>query len=132
MKPTFTILFFLTIGFTAYAQTDTIRGKQYQLTGKIVGKVELTPGCGVFAWGTVIEFELKELIGMSYPNKTIGIIITCPEFYKENFFETGKTYQVVFSDKNQADFGWVIPNKDVLKKYGLQFEPYAVKVNKLR
>ena len=131
MKQTFTILLCLIIGTTAYAQSDSILGKQFQLTGKIVEKAQLTPHCGIIAWGTVIEFEVTELIGMSYPNKRIGIIITCPEFYKDNFFEPGKTYQVAFADKNQANFGWVIPNKDLLKKNSLSFDPYAVEIKKM-
>lgn len=132
MKQTLTILAFLTIGFAAYSQKDSILGKQFQLTGKITGRVQLTPPCGTIAWGTVIEFEVTELIGMSYPNKKIGIIVTCPEFYKDNFFKKGKTYQVVFSDKNQAGFEWVIPNKDLLKKNVLSFDPYAVSVKKVQ
>ena len=132
MKQTFIILISLIIGFTAYSQTDSVRGKQFRLTGKAVKKVQLTPHCGIIAWGTVIEFEVIEVVGMTYPNKRIGIIITCPEFYKDKFFEKGKTYQVIFSDKNQADFGWVIPNKDILKKNSLSFDPYAVEVKKMR
>ena len=131
MKRAFTILFFLIIGFAAQSQSDSIRGQQFQLKGKIVGKIELTPHCGVVAWGTVIEFEVTELIGMNYPKKKIGVIITCPEFYEGNFFEAGKTYQVVFSDKNQADFSWTIPNKDLLKKNSLPFDPYVVKIRKI-
>jgi len=131
MKQTFTILFCLIIGIPAYTQSDSNRGKQFHLTGKIVEKVQLTPHCGSIAWGTVIRFEVTELVGMSYPNKSIGIIVTCPEFYKNNFFETGKTYQVVFSNKNQADFGWVIPNKDLLKKNRLSFDPYSVEIKKV-
>src|SRR6266545_2964160 len=116
MKQTFIIVLSLIVGLTAYSQSDSIRGKQFQLTGKIIEKVQMTPPCGIFAWGTVVEFEVINLAGMTYPNKSIGIIITCPEFYKEEFFEKGKTYEVVFSDKNQANFGWLIPNKDLLKK----------------
>jgi hypothetical protein len=131
MKQTFAILFCLIISLTAFSQSDSVRGKQFHLTGKIAEKVRLTPDCGYIAWGTVIVFQVTELVGISYPNKLIGIIITCPEFYKNNFFEVGKTYSVVFSDKNQADFGWTIPNKDLLKKNRLSFDPYAVEVKKM-
>lgn len=131
MKQTFTILLLLTIELIARGQTDPIRGKQFQLTGKIIGKVELPAHCGIIAWGTVIEFEVIELVGLSYSNKRIGIIITCPEFYGNKFFKPGKTYQIVFSDKNQANFEWVIPNKELLKKNGISFDPYAVSVEKM-
>jgi len=115
----------------ACSQREPVRGKQFRLTGVITEKVQLTPHCGVIAWGTVIEFKVIELTGISYDKKSIGIIITCPESYKENFFEPGKTYQIVFSDKNPADFDWLIPNKDLLTKNGLPFDPYAVEVKKL-
>jgi hypothetical protein len=71
------------------------------------------------------------LQGMSYPNKTIGIIVTCPLEYGENFFEEGKIYQVLFADQNQADFGWVIGKEELLAKNGLQFWPYAISVKKM-
>ena len=125
------LLVFLIVGLKANSQEASIIGKQFQLIGKISGKVQLTPLCGTIAWGTVIEFEIAELRGISYPNKKIGIIVTCPEFYKDNFFEKGKTYKVIFSDRNQANFEWVIPDKDLLKKNALSFDPYAVSITKM-
>ena len=130
MKRTVTIVLCLIIELTAYSQTDSIRGKKFQLTGKMVEKVQLTPPCGIIAWGTVVVFEVIDLVGMKYPNKKLGIIITCPEFYHDQFFEKGKMYQIVFSDLNQASFGWLIPNRDLLKRNVLSFEPYAVSVKK--
>jgi hypothetical protein len=131
MKQLFPILVFLLIGFSSYSQTDSIVGKKFQLTGRIIEKVQMTPHCGIIAWGTVIEFQIIDLVGLTYPNKNIGVIVTCPEFYKDNFFERGKTYQVVFSDKNQAGFGWTIPNKELLSKNSIPFEPYVVSIKKL-
>ena len=131
MKQIFTIVISLIIGLAAYSQTDSISGRQFQLIGRIIEKVQLTPHCGIMAWGTVLEFQVINLVGMNYLSKKIGIIITCPEFYQDNFFQKGKTYQVVFSDQNQAGFEWTIPNKDLLKKYGLPFEPYAISVKKI-
>jgi len=75
------------------------------LSGKIVEKVPLKPHCGTIAWGIVVHFDIIEPSGMICPNKSIGIIITCPEFYKNDFFGEGKTYQVVFSDTNQTSVG---------------------------
>lgn len=132
MRQAFSIIVFLIFGFIGYGQKDSILGRQFQLTGKIIEKVQLTPPCGTIAWGTVIEFAVIELTGMSYYNKRIGIIVTCPEFYKDNFFEKGKMYHVVFSDKNQAGFEWLIPNKGLLKKNALSFDPYAVSINKIQ
>lgn len=112
-------------------KSEDIRGNQFYLKGKIAEEVDLTAGCGVIAWGTVIIFYISELKGMTYPNERIGIVITCPQEYGKNYFEKEKTYKVTFSDKNQADFEWLIPNKDLLRKNGLSFDPYAVSVKKM-
>lgn len=115
----------------AYSQTNAVRGKQFHVTGKIIEDVQMTPGCGYVAWGTVLEFEVLDLTGINYPSKTIGVIITCPGFYENNFLEKGKTYQLLCSDENQADFGWLIPNKGLLKKNSFSLEPYVITVEKL-
>lgn len=131
MKQSLIVILSLIIGLNGFSQKEATRGNKFQLTGKIKSKVQMTPYCGTIAWGTVVEFDILDLSGMTYSNKSIGIIVTCPEFYKEGFFEKGKTYQVVFSDENQADFGWAIPNKDLLKTNGISFEPYAVSIKKI-
>jgi hypothetical protein len=131
MKQLLFIVFCLFVACDHSTQTDTIRERQFQLKGRIIGEVELTAGCGFVAFGTVIEFDVIKLQGMRYQNNHIGIIITCPRDYDEGFFEKGKTYQIVFSDKNQANFEWIIVNKDLLKKNGLSFDPYAIEVKKM-
>lgn len=131
MKHLFTIVFFFFISCKSQIKSDNTRGNQYDLEGKIIEEVELTAGCGVISWGTVIVFSIYELKGLTYPNKNIGIVITCPGDYDKNFFEVDKNYKVTFSDKNQANFEWLIPNKDLLKKNGLSFDPYAIKVIKI-
>ena len=132
MKQLLLILLYLFVACDHDIQTDTVRGRQFQLKGRIVGEVELTAGCGIFAFATVLEFEVIKLKGMTYPNEYIGIVVTCPGDYDKNFFEKGKTYQVVFSDKNQADFDWLISNKQRLEKNGLLFDPYAIEVKKMQ
>lgn len=131
MRHTFTIAILFFISCKAKSNCDTNRGCQFDLKGKIVEEVALTPGCGVVAWGTVIVFSIDELNGMSYENENIGIIITCPGDYEKNFFVMGKRYKVNFSDKNQASFEWAIANKDRLSKNGLSFDPYAIEVTKI-
>ena len=43
-----TLIFMTAIGF---AQTDSIRGNQFELKGKIINEISLTPHCGTIAWG---------------------------------------------------------------------------------
>ena len=131
MKKLFILILYLIIGCKPFVQSESIRGHKFKLIGSISEEVQMTAGCGVIAFGTVIVFSVNELTGMSYPNKNIGIVITCPNDYEKNFFEKGKTYKVVFSDKNQAKFDWLIPNKDLLVKNGLSFCPYAVQIIKI-
>ena len=128
MKQIFAIIIILLTGLVADGQKDSILGKQFQLTGRIKAEVQRPPDCGIFAWGTVVEFEVIKLSGMKYAKKTIGIIITCPELYENISFVKGQTYQIVFSDKNQDPFEWLVPNINLLKNYDLSFEPYAVSV----
>ena len=130
MKAAALIFLLMLTRIVAHAQTDPIRGNQFHLTGKIIEKVQLPADCGIIAQATVFKFEVIKLTGMSYPNKNIGIVVCCPEFYGKDYFQKGKSYQLVFSDQNQADFGWLIHNKDLLSKNGLSFEPYAVSVKR--
>ena len=128
MKQTFSIIILLLLGLIAQSQPDSVRGKQFQLTGKLIGQVRLTPHCGSIAWGTVLEFEMTNIEGMAYKNKSIRIVVTCPEFYGKGFFKKGGLYTVIFSDTNQADFSWAILNKDLLKMNHLSFDPYATTI----
>lgn len=122
------LILFIAIGLSAYSQADSVRGKQFQLKGKIASAPERTPLCGTIAWASVVNFEIVKIDGMTYGKKNIYIVVTCPEFYKNDFFQVGKTYNVVFSDSNQADFGWTIPNKELLKKNEFLFTPYVISI----
>lgn len=130
MKKTLAILLFTFIAAISFAQTDSIRGKQFQLKGKIINHIQLTPHCGVVAWGTVIEFQIISFSDTSYKNDSIGVIFTCPEFYKNNFFEIGATYTLKVADENQANFGWAIPNESLLSKYNLKKKLWVMKADK--
>ena len=90
------------------------------LKGKLISTISLPPDCGTLSFGTVVEFEIFEFSDSTYLNKDIGVIFTCPELYKDNFFELGKTYAVKVSDENQARFSWIIPNEEILYKYKLK------------
>ena len=121
------MIFVTAIGF---AQTDSIRGNQFELKGKIIKEISLTPHCGIVAWGTVIEFEIIEFSNSNYILDSICVIFTCPEFYDDGFFEVGKTYTITVADENQADFGWSIPNESILTKYKLDKRLWVIKADK--
>jgi hypothetical protein len=114
-----------------FGQTDKeVRGQQFKLKGKIINEVSLTPGCGTIAWGAVIEFDIIEFSDSDYKSNVIGVIVTCPEFYKANFFQVGQTYTIILADENQADFGWTIPNASTLDKYKLKKRLWVVKADR--
>jgi hypothetical protein len=114
-----------------FGQTDkAVRGQQFKLKGKIINEVSLTPDCGTIAWATVIEFEIIEFSDSDYKSNAIGVIITCPEFYKANFFKVGQTYTITLADENQADFGWTIPNESTLDKYKLKKRLWVLKADR--
>lgn len=127
MKLTTTLILLTSVTF---AQTDSIRGRQFQLKGKLINEISLPPHCGTIAFATVIEFEIIEFSDSDYKSNTVGVIFTCPEFYKDNFFQVGATYIMTVADENQADFGWAILNESKLEKYKLNKKLWVVKAAK--
>ncbi|WMI68196.1 hypothetical protein [Mangrovimonas sp. YM274] len=123
-----TLVFFSTL---AFGQTDSIRGNQYNLNGKIINQISLPPHCGYFAFGTIVEFKIIDYSNPNYKQDSIGVIFTCPEFYGDGFFEVGKTYTLTVADENQADFGWTIPNDFLLSKYTLDKNLWVIKADKI-
>lgn len=117
---------------TTFAQKDIIRGQQFELTGTIINTVSLPPQCGTVAWGTVVEFEIIKFSDSEYKSETIPLIVTCPESYKDNFFQVGHSYKITAADENQADFGWSIPNESILKEYKLDKNLWVVGAEKIR
>src|SRR5205823_6553279 len=116
MKKIFTIIVLLLSGLADYGQKDSMCAKKFQLIGKLKEEIGMPPGCGEIAFGTVGEFEVINLTGMLYTDRVIRIIITCPDMYKEKFFEKGRTYHMLFSCTNQADFEWTVANRRLLER----------------
>jgi len=117
---------------TVFAQTKNIRGNTFDLTGKIINQISLTPHCGTIAWGTVIEFKIVKFSDLNYKADTIGVVFTCPEFYNDDFFKVGQLYKVTIADENQADFGWTIPNEAILKKYKMEKKLWVISAERLK
>lgn len=130
IKKTITLLILSFLTIVGFSQNDTIRGNQFELTGRIINEISLTPHCGTIALGTVIEFKIIEFSDSSYKLDSIGLIFTCPEFYKDGFFEIGKIYKVKVADENQANFDWVIPNESILSKYDLKQKLWVINAQK--
>lgn len=130
MKRIIIILSLILIASIGFAQTEAIRGNQFELTGKIIKEIGYSPHCGSIAWATVIEFEIIEFSDRNYKQTSIPIIFTCPEFYGEEFFELGKTYTMTLTDENQADFSWAILNDSILTKYPLDKKLWVLKTEK--
>lgn len=123
------LLLWTTVGFS---QTRPVRGQQFELKGKIIGVVALPPDCGTIAWGTVIELEIIKFSKSDYKSNTIGVIVTCPEFYEDDFFQVGQTYIIEVADENQADFGWNVPNESQLDKYKLDKKLWVIKADRVK
>jgi hypothetical protein len=130
MKAILIVLMVLVVS-SGFAQTEEIRGNQYELKGRIISRIWRTPGCGVLPIGNVIEFRIETFSDSTYRQETIGVIFTCPELYSQGFFQAEKMYSVLVADENQADFDWVIPNKDLLTKYKLNKLLWVISVKKL-
>ncbi|MFP3663286.1 hypothetical protein SB768_33145, partial [Burkholderia sp. SIMBA_043] len=52
------ILAFILISSDYSSQRTRIKGNKYEITGKLVNNVSLTPNCGYIAFATVMEFEI--------------------------------------------------------------------------
>ncbi len=115
---------------TGFGQADSIRGNQFELKGKIINRISLTPHCGFFAYGAVIEFEIIEFSDSNYKQDSIAVVFTCPEAYGDGFFEIGKTYTITVSDENKTDFEWTIPNESILSKYKLDKRLWVIEADK--
>jgi len=130
MIKTITLIFFLFTTLIGFTQKDSFSNKEYKFKGRIINEITLTPHCGYMAFGTVIEFEIIEFSNSEYNSDTIGVIFTCPEFYKKNFFKVGEIYSLTLKEKNQATFTYSVPNINLLKKYNLDNYLLVVKAKK--
>lgn len=131
MKHKILFLFCLLPVFGVFAQKNYIQAKQYLLKGKICNEVCLPPPCGFFAFGTVIEFEIINFSDSAYFKKNIAVIFTCPDFYKKNFFEVGKTYLVNLFVQDNKKTIYEICNINVLEKYNPTTTFWAWDVKKI-
>lgn len=124
------ILLLVFISISAIAQNKKPKRNQYQLTGKIVNDFKLPGNCGYIAYAFVLEFEIINTSLKNYENKQIPIIVRCPDFFGENFFEKNKAYTLIFTDKYKKDFGWTISNIPILKSYNLEKEYWLLDIKK--
>lgn len=124
------VFLFILISSLTFAQASKIEGGEYEMTGKIINDITLPPGCGIIAFGIIIEFEIIDTNLKNYMNNQIPIIITCPEAYGKNFFKKNKTYKLIFSDKKQTDFSWTISNLSILEKYSFKKQFWLINIKK--
>ncbi|WP_029296743.1 hypothetical protein [Chryseobacterium hispalense] len=125
------IFLLLLINISAVAQKKKLKRNQYQMTGKIVNDFKMPGNCGYIGYAIVLEFEINNTSLKNYEDKQIPIIVSCPEFFGENFFEKNKTYTLIFTDRHKKDLGWTIPNINVLKKYNLKKQYSLVDIKTL-
>lgn len=131
MKKIIYLLFsMLFLGTSLSFSPKRMENGKYKLTGKIVSDIAFPPSCGYIAYATIIEFEIIDSNIKNYTDKKIPIIIKCPEFYGNHFFEKDKVYTLNIIDKSQTDFGWTITNLSLEKKYNLDKRLWAVSIKK--
>lgn len=130
MKNIYLLFFILILGNSLSFSSKRIKSRKYELTGKIVNNISLPPNCGYIAYATVIEFEIINSNINNYTDKKIPVIVKCPEFYGDHFFEKDKIYTLNLIDKSQTDFGWSIINIDIEKKYNLDKKLWAISIKK--
>lgn len=114
----------------ANGQIDS-SGKQYVLIGKCIDSLSTSADCGIFAIATVLELEIETYSDSTYTEKCIAVIVPCSEFYGEQFFKKGSRYKIEISTVNTSEFGWIILNKEVLKRYPLAGELWVLNAKAL-
>lgn len=131
MKKIIALIAFAFTVITASAQEKEIIGNHFELKGKMICDVVMSPPCGILASAVVVEFQILEVSDGTLPPGNVGIIFTCPELFGKDFFKNGETYTITVADKNQASNGWLIANEEALDKYSLPNKLYAVKAEKV-
>ncbi|NNE58217.1 MAG: hypothetical protein HKN36_08935 [Hellea sp.] len=125
------IFIFMSVSFIAFSQDEPDQPNRYQLMGEIVSEVAQLPHCGVIAVAMVVEVEILQLSDPLYNYNRIPVIITCPEFHGEHFFEKGEAYSMVLLDQNPAGFEWSIFGWEIYDEYFLDTVYYVETVKKL-
>ncbi|MGN7514681.1 MAG: hypothetical protein ACTHOM_09905 [Allomuricauda sp.] len=127
MKSKVVILVILLIGFTSSAQSE-IEESDYILKGKLINGFDgITPLCGVFAWATIVEFEIIEFSDSKYTGKEIPIIFACPNSNHSNLFKVGNIYNIILTKKKDLS-NWTFREEklEILSKYDLSNEYWFV------
>ena len=119
------------LGETLILNSDKTFENYNEIEGKIINEILLTPHCGYIAFATVIEFEIINSDLKNYEHKSIPIIIKCPEFYKENFFNKKNTYKIKITNNSGTEFGWNIPNLKISENYKLGREFWSFSIEKI-
>ena len=125
------LLIFLPLKLSA--QAEKLKGEKYHLKGKLIREMDHISACGYFAFAHVIEMEILEFSDSTYSQKSIPVIVTCPDFYSEDFFKVGNIYELNLADENQANFGWTISDGNKLReKYNLRCDLWVLEMKKIQ
>jgi len=86
---------------------ETSDTNHYHFKVKLLKEEKNTPGCGVFAWALIQEFEVIESdFKPIKPNFHIQLIQPCPEFLGHAFFQKKSIYSALVGLSNDAPFGY--------------------------
>lgn len=106
--------------------------KANELIGRIIKDISMPGNCGYIAFATILEIEILESGLKDYEQKHIPLIVKCPQFFGEKFFNKNDIYKIKISDKSKTDFGWTIPNINELDKYNLTKKLWVTDIEKYK
>ncbi|MFA7617246.1 MAG: hypothetical protein WCY16_11765 [Weeksellaceae bacterium] len=112
-------------------ENTELKRNENEITGRIINEISLPPHCGNLAFATVFEFEIINSDLLNYNQKSIPLLIKCPEFYGKRFFNKENTYKIKVTDNSQTDFNWTISNLETSKKYNLERDYWVIDIEKL-
>jgi len=93
------ILFVFILTTSIYSQEYTNLGWKYTVIVKLKKDYNHDCDCqSLIVTNKVFEFKLLESNYKEYWSKSINIVVSCPEYYGDNFFKKGNVYEIEFYD----------------------------------
>lgn len=86
------------------------QAKKYKFIAKLINAVPINNSCGTIAWAIVQKFEVISTTFPEFSAKSVLIIQPCPEFFGENFFQTGGIYDIDVATNSGVTFSYVVLN----------------------
>jgi hypothetical protein len=101
---------FLLAYLTTTADPFNMENENIIFVGRLLEMPSEAPRCGDLKVAAAYRFGVEKLVKGKTKEKTLVVLIPCPDLKGDNFFETGSRYQVEASDDLQEAGSYTIYN----------------------